>query len=82
LPNPKAFRRAARPGEGLRDCRGLRDSGESEERKLFGERSRALLELEVESERSRGFSRELVERERERRGTSRSAVIGVVESMG
>lgn len=31
----------------------------------------------MDSERSRGFSRELVERERERRGTSRSAVIGV-----
>ena len=26
LPNPRAFRRAARPGEGLRACRGLRCS--------------------------------------------------------
>jgi hypothetical protein len=43
------------------------------------------LVLEVDSERSRGFSRDVVERERERRGTSRSAVIGVdgvLEGMG
>jgi hypothetical protein len=33
----------------------------------------------VDSDRSRGFSREFVDRERERRGTSRSAVIGVVD---
>lgn len=35
--------------------------------------------MEVDSDRSRGFSRELVDLERERRGTSRSAVIGVVD---
>jgi hypothetical protein len=43
------------------------------------------LVLEVDSERGRGFSRDVVERERERRGTSRSAVIGVddvLEGMG
>jgi hypothetical protein len=38
-----------------------------------------LLALGVDSDRSRGFSREFVDRERERRGTSRSAVIGVVD---
>jgi hypothetical protein len=68
LPNPKAARRAARPGEGFRTCLGLRSCSRSGVDGV--ESSDCKFELEIYSDRGR---RNVSDRD----SASRSAVIGV-----